>query len=267
MDNLGNYTKKPYTKYRKNIEIVVKEAWRKRRFNSILEIDVTNARNIIKKYKDKKGFKISFTGWVIKCVAQTMSEYKEFNSYKHGNSKILIFDDVDVAIPVERFFDGKTRPMAYIIRKANEKNVIEITNEIRAVQTQKIDESTQVLGEKISKFEKFALNAPILLKKFIIWLLNDNAKLKKKHFGTTAVTAIGMKGKFPGWIIPLGGVATTLFAVGGITKKPGVINNKIKIREYLHFTITTDHDLIDGGPLVRFTERLVNLMESGFGLS
>jgi len=267
MNHLGNYIKKPYTKYRKNIEIITKEGWRKKRFSSLLEIDVTNTRNIIKKYKDTKGFKISFTGWIIKCVAQTMSEYKEFNSYKHGNSKILIFDDVDVAIPVERSFDGKTRPMAYILRKTNEKSVIEITNEIRAVQSQKIDESTQVLGGKISKFEKIALNAPIFLKKFIIWLLNDNAKLKKKHFGTTAVTAIGMKGKFPGWLIPLGGVATTLFAVGGITKKPGVVNNKIKIREYLHLTFTVDHDLIDGGPFVRFTERLVNLMESGFGLS
>jgi pyruvate/2-oxoglutarate dehydrogenase complex dihydrolipoamide acyltransferase (E2) component len=267
MDHLGNYVKKPYTKYRKNIEIIVKEGWRKKRINCILDIDVTNALNIIKKYKDKEGFKISFTGWVIKCVAQTMSEYKEFNCYRNGNSKILIFDDVDVAIPVERSFDGKTRPMAYILRKANEKSVIEITNEIRAVQTQQIDESTQVLGEKISKFEKFALNAPIFLKKFIIWLLNDNAKLKKKHFGTTGVTAIGMKGYFPGWVIPLGGMATTLFVVGGITKKPGVVNNKIKIREYLHFTFTADHELIDGGPLVRFTERLVNLMENGFGLS
>ena len=267
MDNLGNYITKPYTKYRKNIEIIVKEAWRKKRSSSILEIDVTKARNIIKKYRDKKGFKISFTGWIIKCIAQTMSEYKEFNSYKHGNGKILIFDDVDVAIPVERSFGGETRPMAYILRKANEKSVIEITNEIRAVQTQKIDESTQVLGEKVSKFEKFALNAPIFLKKFIIWLLNDNGKLKKKYFGTTAVTAVGMKGNFPGWAILLGGVATTMFVVGGITKKPGVVNNKIKIREYLHFTFAADHDLIDGGPFVRFTERFVNLMESGFGLS
>jgi len=267
MDNLGKYIKKPYTKYRKNIEIITKEGWRKRRFSSILEIDVTNARNIIKKYKEKKGFKISFTGWIIKCVAQTLCENKEFNSYKHGNNQILIFDDVDVAIPVERSFDGKTRPMAYILRKANEKSVIEITNEIRTVQSEKVDESTQLLGKKLSKFEKFVLNAPTFLKKFLMWLLNDNAKLKKKHFGTTGVTAIGMKGKFPGWVIPLGGVATTLFVVGGITKKPGVVNNKISIREYLHLTVTTDHDLIDGGPLVRFIERLINLMENGFGLN
>jgi len=103
-------------------------------------------------------------------------------------------------------------------------------------------------------------------KKFLLWVTRRNALLKKKYMGTTGVTAIGMKGKFPGWVIPMGGTATTLFVVGGITKKPGVVNDKIQIRQYLSLTLTTDHDLIDGGPLVRFVERLTSLMENGFDL-
>ena len=173
---------------------------------------------------------------------------------------------MDVATPIEKSFDGKTRPMVYIIRKANEKNVFDITDEIRAVQNQKVDESFQLLGEKITRFERFALNAPMFLKRFILWILDDNAKLRKKYMGTTGVTAIGMKGRFPGWVVPLGGTANTLFVVAGISKKPGVVNNKIENREYLHLTMTCDHDLIDGGPLARFIDRLINLMENGFEL-
>ena len=84
--------------------------------------------------------------------------------------------------------------------------------------------------------------------------------------GTFGVTAIGMKGRYPGWAIPLGGVTSSIIVVGGINKKPGVVNDKIEIREYLNLTITVDHDIIDGGPLVRFVDRLNELIEEGFGL-
>ena len=76
-----------------------------------------------------------------------------------------------------------------------------------------------------------------------------------------------MKGKLPGWVIPLGGIASTLFVVGGIIKKPGVIGNKIEIRQYVNITMTSDHDLIDGGPLVRFIQRFTELLENGYGLT
>ena len=90
--------------------------------------------------------------------------------------------------------------------------------------------------------------------------------LKKKHFGTVGVTAIGMKGQFPGWAIGMGGPIATLIIVGGIVKKPGVINDQIQIREYLHITVTADHSVVDGGPLVRFVSRLTELIETGYGL-
>ena len=76
------------------------------------------------------------------------------------------------------------------------------------------------------------------------------------------MTAIGMKGRFPGWVIPLGGPISTIVAVGGITVKPGVVGGAVVPREYLHLTITVDHAVIDGGPLVRFIERFSALVES-----
>jgi pyruvate/2-oxoglutarate dehydrogenase complex dihydrolipoamide acyltransferase (E2) component len=90
--------------------------------------------------------------------------------------------------------------------------------------------------------------------------------MRKKHIGTIGVTSIGTKGKFPGGVIPLGGTATILFVIGGIQKKPGVINDKIEIREFLNMTITVNHDLIDGGLLTRFEERLNDLIENAFEL-
>jgi len=83
--------------------------------------------------------------------------------------------------------------------------------------------------------------------------------------GTVGVSSVGTLGKFPGWVIPLGTPAVMIL-VGGITKKPAVIDNKIEIRECLHITVTVDHDMVDGGPMVRFVDRLNELMEGAFGL-
>jgi len=267
IDKIGKYETKTYSKYRKNIEIVTEEGWRKRSTHSMLEIDVTEARKKIKKYSEKTGEKISFTGWIIKCVSQAMTKHKSLNSYRQGKNKIVCFDDVDIALPVERKSQVESRPRVYILRKANEKTVKEITKEIRDVQKENIGDETQVLGKDVSRFEKIVLSLPIFLKKILIRTVRHRGIFKKKHMGTTGVTAIGMKGRFPGWVVPLGGTATTLFVVGGITKKPGVVDNKIMIREYLHLTITIDHDLIDGGPLARFVETLTNLLENAYSLN
>ncbi len=37
-------------------------------------------------------------------------------------------------------------------------------------------------------------------------------------------------------------------------------------REILNLTVLFDHDVVDGAPATRFTHRLVELIESGFGL-
>jgi len=55
---------------------------------------------------------------------------------------------------------------------------------------------------------------------------------------------------------------TNYFAIGGITKKPGVINDKIEIREFLTITVLFNHDVVDGAPAARFVNKLKKLIES-----
>jgi len=45
-----------------------------------------------------------------------------------------------------------------------------------------------------------------------------------------------------------------------------VVDDKVKVREYLHVVVTVDHDLVDGAPLARFVSRFKDLVESGYGL-
>ena len=45
-----------------------------------------------------------------------------------------------------------------------------------------------------------------------------------------------------------------------------MIDGRIEPREILDLTVTYDHDVIDGAPAARFTQRLVELIEGGVGL-
>ena len=64
--------------------------------------------------------------------------------------------------------------------------------------------------------------------------------------------------------MPTHALAITL---GGITEKPAWKNGRVEPREYLHVTLSFDHDVIDGAPAARFTKTFRELVEGGFGLS
>jgi pyruvate/2-oxoglutarate dehydrogenase complex dihydrolipoamide acyltransferase (E2) component len=75
-----------------------------------------------------------------------------------------------------------------------------------------------------------------------------------------------MFGNGAGWGIPPAPPTPLMMTVGGIGQKPGVVDGHIAIRDYLSLTISFDHELIDGAPAARFTQRLKDLIESGYGL-
>jgi pyruvate/2-oxoglutarate dehydrogenase complex dihydrolipoamide acyltransferase (E2) component len=265
MNRIGTYHIRPFSQFRRNITLVVHEGWRKHTAHEILELDVTNGRDKIRSYKKQNGIPLSFTGWIIKCAAQALFEHKHLNAYRRGK-KIYYFDDVDVPIPIERIIEGEEIPMVYIIRKVTEKTLEEISIEIKNAISRTPKGRKQLLGKEFTFLERFALSSPMILKKLLVKIVRNRPLLKKKYMGTLGVTAVGMKGRVPGWIIPMGGTTTILIVVGGIMKKPRVLNDEIKIRDILHLTITIDHDLIDGGPLARFTDRFIELVEQGFSI-
>lgn len=261
MDRVGKYEVRRFSAARKNIVLVASEGRRKLKSDLLLEVDVTKARARMHAVKGTGG-DVSFTGWIVKCLALAVSEHPALNSYRQGRRKIVVFEDVDVPVTVEREVGGDVRPLAHIVRRAQAKSLAEITCEIRGLQAEGVDAGSQVLGAELTGFERFVLGSPVWVRRLFVGVFRYRGLVKKEHFGTAAVTAIGMKGRLPGWVIPLGGPVTTLVAVGGISTKPGVVDGVVVPREFLHVTVTVDHAVVDGGPLTRFAERFVGLLES-----
>ncbi len=231
----------------------------------LIELDVTEGRNKIREHEKNTRKKISFTAWLLKCIGQAASEFKEVHSMMMGKDKIITFDDVDISITVEKTVEGVKSPMPLVIRKTNKKTVMQINDEIRKAQSEELSGATVLGDHEIKDKIEYYLSLPKLIRRYIIRRrLKDPIKVKQL-MGTIIVTSIGMFGNLYGWPIPTTSHPLA-FGVGSITKKPGIVEDKIEIREYLPMTILFNHDVVDGAPATRFISRLGELLSSEFGL-
>jgi pyruvate/2-oxoglutarate dehydrogenase complex dihydrolipoamide acyltransferase (E2) component len=233
----------------------------------LIELDVTEARKKISE-KKRQGEKISFNSWLIKCISHATEEFPQIHGVRKGKRKIAIFNDIDISIMIEREIDGKKVPLPYVIRKTNEKSILDISNEIRGGQKQSIEgESDYTLGQKQNEFlMKLYYGMPGFIRGAVWKHIIKSPFLTQQNMGTIMITSVGMMGRINGWVMPVS-IHPLCFAVGSIVKKPGVVDDRIEIREYLYVTVLVDHDIIDGAPAVRALSKLTKMIESGYGLS
>ena len=261
----GIYEVIKFPKNRKMVIDIMEQGIKKHYIKGLVEFDVTNGRKRLKEYKSKKGVSLSFTGWILKCIGQAVSEHKDVHLLKKGKKKLYRFDDVDISITVEKTIKGEKVVLPVIIRKTNEKTVEEITREIRGAQAEAVDEDVLLGLKKEEKLKRIFTSFPKFIRNFMYWRFGRNPILLKDFGGTISLTSVGMFGDLVGWGIPIG-VQPLMFSLGSIVKKPSVIEDKIEIREILHATILFDHDIIDGAPATRFLAKLKVLIENGFGI-
>jgi pyruvate/2-oxoglutarate dehydrogenase complex dihydrolipoamide acyltransferase (E2) component len=252
----------PYPKIRRFLEAAIRSTHHKPMIHGWGEVDVTRARAYLKDHKAKTGETLSFTAFLIACLAKAVDENKSVQAFRLGSKRLIVFADVDVFTYIERDVAGQKQIMPYMIRAANRKTFLEIHHEIRAAQVQDLAKVV-VGGAKALQY------LPAFLFRPFFWVLprigRRYPQVWKKNWGTVCITSVGMFGKGAGWGMPPTEPTLTI-TVGGIGEKPGVVDGQIAIREYLSLTVSFDHTLIDGAPAARFTERLKELIESGYGL-
>ena len=249
----------PLPKTRRGISEMLHEGQRKHMVHGLTEIDVTKPRQIIREHKTRTGERLSFTAFITNCLAQAVDENKMMQGYRKGKNRVVLFADVDVNTQIERDVNGRKWVMPYIIRAANRKSFYDIHQEIRAAQVKPLDNAREF------KQYDYYLRLPRFLRHLFMRLFMKMPRLTKEIAGTVGVTAVGMFGRGGGWGLPIT-TQTLLLTLGGIAEKPGVVAGQIAIREYLSVTVSFDHDIIDGAPAARFTQRLTELVETGYGL-
>jgi len=275
MSDIGTYEEREFPDFRNPTIDTLDQGSKKHHIPFLFEADVTVAREFMRELKARTGEGLSFTGWVMKCIAQAVSEHKHIHAMRKGHRRLVLFDDVDISVVVERSVGqgdslSKTLPMPYVVRKANAKSVREIHNEIRVAQQAPMEQGQVQLGARRNvNITRIFSVMPRFIRYLLLWrrLANDPF-FAKKTMGTVAVTSVGGTGKSSGygWGIPIG-IHPLIVALGTIARKPGIMGNAIEIREFLSITVLFDHDVTDGAPVARFIQRLGELLEQGYGLN
>lgn len=226
--------------------------------HGLTEFDITFAREAIRQHKAQTGETLSFTAFFLACLGKTIDLNKHMHAYRNWRNQLIVFDEVDVNTLFEVEVDGKKTIRPHILRGVNHKSLLQIHQEIRDFQ------HTHTASQE-SRFIDWFVRLPGFARRLFLWTLFKNPRLIKDYYGTVAVSSIGMFGAGSGWGLPVPN-HTLQLTLGGIARKPGVVEDRIEIREYLAVTISIDHDIVDGAPAARFAQRLKELVESGYGL-
>ena len=180
--------------------------------HGLIEVDVTMARAFLRDHKAKTGESLSFTAFLIACLAKAVDENKAVQAFRKGSKHLVLFEDVDVYTLIECNVAGQKQIIPYTIRAANRKTVRELHHEIRAAQAEDV--------EKVLTWLQFLPD--FLFRPFFwafSWIGRRDPQVWKKYVGTVGITAVGMFGKGAGWGIPPA-LPTLMMTVGGISEKP-----------------------------------------------
>jgi len=264
-ENIGPYRVIDLTAGRRIWLNTLELSWPSHTIYGLLEVDVTIARQTIAAYKARTGESLSFTAFLAFCLACAVDEHKEIQACLKGRRQMVMFDDVNIGLMVEHKAGGKGALMGHVVQGANHKTYREIHQEIRSVQSAPVPP-----GRGMPPWFRSAMLLPWPLSRLFMALLRLNRRRDPTSFvsigGTAAITSVGMfGGGHSGWGLTPTPQSLGL-VVGGIAWKPAVVEGRIEPREILHLTVMFDHDVIDGAPAARFARRLIELIESGYGL-
>jgi pyruvate/2-oxoglutarate dehydrogenase complex dihydrolipoamide acyltransferase (E2) component len=231
----------------------------------LVEVDVTEALRRIKELR-APGRKLTLFSWLVKVAAETVVQHPPINGVRLAGNRILVYDDVDVSLTIEKVINGVAVPLPLTVRKANLKSAFEINDEIQAAKDQAVDdEGNYVLGQKQDTFfMKLAAALPQWIR-LIYWRKVILGERMQSIMGSMMITSVGMVGSINGWIMPTG-IHPVLLAMGSINKKEVLRDGEVQKRDILHLTISVDHDIVDGIPAAMFCDDLVKRLESAEGL-
>lgn len=250
------HTAHQFPRIRKATIDLLKAAKRKNMIHSMIEVDISTARKKLREHKKQTSQYLSFTGYVIRCIARAVEKHRRVHAYRNWGNKLIEFDDVDVSTTMERKVGGRSEVIAKIIRSANTKTVHEISREIENEKTQDVEKA------EVYRFIRLYLAVPAFIRRLVFRILDRSPHQMKKRAGTIMVTSVMTAGGGAGWGIPIAS-HTLNVTIGGIVKRPVEKEGMIENREHLCLTVSFDHDIVDGAPAARFIRELTGLIQSG----
>ena len=210
----------PYPRLRNFLQDALAEGKRKHIAHIVLEADIGGIKERLAQLRQRGEEPVSMTSYIAKSFACAIETDKRMQAYRLGKSRLMVFDDIDLAFMIEREWEDEPIPVFYILRAAQHKSAAEIH---RALQVAK--QTPLGTDGPMNALEMQFFLLPRFLRKAVWFVIRRNPYWFKDVAGTAAVTSMGMYTAGAAVGIPITPMTLTL-TIGTIEKKPSPAGRK-----------------------------------------
>lgn len=251
----------PYARFQDQTTDWLAVAARRHAFHVLLEADVARARTAIRARRARTGERISFTAYIVGCLARAVAEDRRIQAIRHGRRRLVVFHDVDVVVPVQRDLEGDEIPVPHVVRAADTKDLSRISLEIGGAV------ASPVPFARGRRLLRPWLLVPAVARRLLLAAYLSDAHRRRRATGTVLVSAVTTPGHRLAWGIPGGTNYPITLLIGALRRPappagPGERTGE-RGGESVALTLTFDHDTVNGLRAARFVRRFVRLVESG----
>jgi pyruvate/2-oxoglutarate dehydrogenase complex dihydrolipoamide acyltransferase (E2) component len=244
---------RPFPSSRRLVTAAVRAGRRIVPMHGLFDVDITTARSRLTEHEPP----LSLTAFVIASVAQAAAAHPEVHAYRDWRGRLLEHRHVDVQTLIEVPTGQGPFGMVHVVRDADVRSVAEISAELNAVKRQPAVTAT---GRMLTTVAQIAGRIPGLYRAMYAAM----SRSRRVHFatGTVQVTAVGMFADGGGFAIAPPTLASLVVVVGGLSRRPRAVDDRIELRDVLDLTVSIDHNVVDGAPATWFATEFRRLMQT-----
>jgi pyruvate/2-oxoglutarate dehydrogenase complex dihydrolipoamide acyltransferase (E2) component len=243
---------RPFPSSRRLVTAAVRAGRRILPMHGLIETDLTEARRLLAAHEPP----LSTTAFVVASVARAAAAHPAVHAYRDWRGRLVQHRHVDVQTIVEVATGQGNFGLVHVVRDADVRPVGEINAELRAT---KSHPDTTASGRALARLAPVAGHVPGLFP--AMYAVMARSVRAHRETGTVQVTAVGMYAGGGGFAIAPPTLASLTVVVGGLSRRPRAIGDRVLIREVLDLTVTVDHYVVDGAPATRFAADLRRRME------
>ena len=221
--------------------------------HGLFEIDITTARRLLAEVHPP----LSLTAFVIASLGRAAAAHPQVHAYRDWRGRLVQHRHVDIQTLIEVPTDQGPFGLVHVVRDADIRSVAEISAELRAVKT---DPASTTTGRLLDTVAPTIGRIPGLYR--LMFAAMSRSRRVRLASGTVQVTAVGMFADGGGFAIAPPTLASLVVVVGGLSKRPCAVDDRVELRDVLDLTVTVDHNVVDGAPATRFAAELRQLMQT-----
>jgi pyruvate/2-oxoglutarate dehydrogenase complex dihydrolipoamide acyltransferase (E2) component len=246
-------TVRPFPSSRRLVTAAVRAGRRISPMLGLFDVDVTIARRLLAQDDPP----LSLTAFVVASVGRAAAAHPQVHAYRDWRGRLVEHRHVDVQTLIEVPTSQGPFGLVHVVRDADVRSVAEISAEMRAV---KSDATSTRTGRLLNTVAPTVGRIPGLFR--AMYAAMSRSRRVRLATGTVQVTAIGMFADGGGFAIAPPTLVSLAIVVGGVSRRPRVVEDGIEVRDVLDLTVTIDHNVVDGAPATRFGADLRRLMHT-----